>query len=343
MPKVKKTYEKYKDQKFQIIGISSDKSKQPLEAYVEKEGLGWIHTWDENRDLRNLYGIIGIPTAFLIDGEGVIRKASLGGFDVESAVAELVKENLAKPVDTPLTETPADSPESGQNVDPKAKEIIDAAIAAHGGLEKLESVKNIVIESHSFEHFPDGNVQDEGRNKTYYYPNKFRSDWDTSDGTDSLIFDGNSLFQLSSGKINHIPPDRVKSTISFFKDSLFREPIWLLTNLSQNEIPVQYMRTEKVKDVSTSVLLVTQPSGIKLKIYISDETHYVVQFNYSLEIGRETENAETLFEDYRDVDGIKIAHLRTTKNGEYRQTLITDVKLNAEIDEALFSPKESNE
>jgi peroxiredoxin len=96
MPKIKKTYEKYKNQKFQIIGISSDKSKSPLEVYVEKEGLGWIHTWDENRDLRNLYGIIGIPTAFLIDGEGVIRKASLGGFDVETAVAELVQENLAK-------------------------------------------------------------------------------------------------------------------------------------------------------------------------------------------------------------------------------------------------------
>ena len=96
MPKVKKTYEKYKDQKFQIIGISRDNSKTPLEAYVEKEGLAWINYWDENGKLTDLYKVIGFPTTFLIDGAGVIRKASLGGSDVETAVAELVKENLTK-------------------------------------------------------------------------------------------------------------------------------------------------------------------------------------------------------------------------------------------------------
>lgn len=343
MPKVKQTYEKYKDQKFQIIGISSDRSKQPLEAYIEKEGLDWIHTWDENRDLRNLYGIIGIPTAFLIDGEGVIRKASLGGFDVETAVAELVKENLAKPADSPSIKTPVDSPETGQNVDPKAKEIIDAAVAAHGGLEKLVAVKNFVMESRSFEHFPDGSVQDEGQSKSYFYANKLRNDWHTDDSVVSIIYDGKTLYQLEDEESKPIPPGAAKSFADFLKDSLFREPIWLLTNLSKNDIPVQYLGTEDVKGVPAFTLLVTQPSGKELKIFISKETHYVVQFNYSFELLRETKNMETVFENYRDVDGIKIAHHRTIKNGEHRETLITDVKLNTEINEALFSPKESNE
>ena len=93
MPKLKKTYQTYKDQEFQIIGISLDRSKEPLEAYIEKEGIAWDNYWDEDRSLRMLYGVQAIPTAFLIDGEGVIRKASLGGFDVETAVAELLKEN----------------------------------------------------------------------------------------------------------------------------------------------------------------------------------------------------------------------------------------------------------
>lgn len=91
------------------------------------------------------------------------------------------------------------------------------------------------------------------------------------------------------------------------------------------------------------MLLVTQPSGKELKIFISKETRYVVQFKYSIDMGRETENAETVFEDYRDVDGIKIAYHRTTKSFEHRETLITDIKLNTEIDETLFSPKEANE
>ena len=335
MPKVKKTYEKYKDQNFQIIGISLDQSEEPLTAYIEKEGLAWIHYWDESREIRTLYGVWGIPSAFLIDGEGVIRKASLGGFDVESAVAELVEENLARPADTPIS-PPSESPEGAQNTEPNVREIIDAAIAAHGGLEKLQAVKNIVTESHSFEHFPDGDVQDEGRSKAYFYPDKFRSDWDIDGDVGGLIFDGNSLFRVTDGDVKPVPPEEVASYLIFFKDSLFREPIWLLPALAKGKIPVQYAGTEEVKGIPTSVLLVTQPSGKKLKVFISKETHYVVQFSYEVGIGGGVENVVAFFEDYRDIDGVKIAHHRATKNGEYRQILITDIELNAEVDDALF-------
>ena len=339
MPKVKKTYEKYKDQNFQIIGISLDQSEEPLAAYIEKEELAWKHYWDESREIRTLYGVWGIPSAFLIDGEGVIRKASLGGFDVESDVAELVEKNLARPADTP-TNIPSDLPEGAQNTDPNVREIIDAAIAAHGGLEKLQAVKNIVTESHSFEHFPDGDVQDEGRSKAYFYPDKFRSDWDIDGDVGGLIFDGNSLFRLTDGDVKPVPSEEVASYLIFFKDSLFREPIWLLPALSKGDIPVQYAGTEEVKGIPTSVLLVTQPSGKKLKVFISKETHYVVQFSYEVEIGGGAENVTAFFEDYRDVDGVKVAHHRATKNGEYRQILITDIELNVEVDEALFRPRE---
>ena len=337
MPKVKRTYEAYKDQNFQIIGISLDRSKQPLEEYIEKEGLGWIHYWDESRQLRTLYGVWGIPSAFLIDSEGIIRKASLGGFDVESAVAELVAENLAKPVDAPDAPS-SDFPDGAQNVEPDVKEIINAAIAAHGGLEKLESVKSIVMESESFEHLPDGTIQDEGPAITYFDANKFRSDWYLHNRKGSLIFDGESVFTIAEGKVKPVPPEAVKSYVSFFKDSLFREPMRLLATLSKNDVPVQYIGTEKVQGERTSVLLVTQPSGKKLKVFISEETHYVIQFSYDIEIGGEAENVVAFLDDYRDVEGIKIPHYRTTKNGEYRRIFITDITLNAQINETLFHP-----
>lgn len=344
MPKLKKTFEKYKDQNFQIIGISLDRSKPPLEAYIEKEELAWEHYWDQDRKVREQYGVRAIPTAFLIDGEGIIRKASLGGFDVESAVAELVKENHEK-TDKPTepTKTPTDSPEIVQNAELTIKEIIDAAVEAHGGLEKLQSVKNIVIESQSFEYLPNGIVQDEGRSKTYYLPDKFRSDWDTDSGNDSIIYDGDSLFQLTNGKNNEIPVDKVMSTILFFKDSLFREPIWLLTNLAQNKIPVEYAGTADIKGDTASILLITQPSGRKLKAFFSEKTSLLVKYIHYYEIAEDNETVEVSLDEYRDVDGIHIAHHRTTKNGEVRQVLITDIKLNAEIDAALFSPDKINE
>ena len=344
IPKLKKVYEKYKDQKFQIIGVSLDRTMPPLAAYVQNEELTWVHYWDESREVRNQYGVTAIPTAFLIDGEGIIRKASLGGFDVESAVAELLKENTKNPVEETLpTKTTDYLPEIGEGVDPNAKEVLTATIAAHGGLEKLKTVKNIVMESHSFEYFPDGTVQDEGRNKSYFYPNKSRTDWNINGESDSLIYNKDAMYRVSNGKAQPIPEDKADSIISFYKDGLFREPIWLLAKLSQDEIPVKLLGTEEVGDDTASVLLLPQPSGKKLKVYISKKTHYIIQFVYGFEIEGKDKKITTTLEDYREVDGIMISHLRTTKNGEYRQILVTDISLNAEIDDALFNPDTSDE
>ena len=95
IPNVKQTYKKYKDQKFQIIGISLDRSEKSLETYIEKKELGWLHYWDKSRQVSTLYKVRGIPSTFLIDGEGVIRNTNLRGHALEHAVADLVKENLA--------------------------------------------------------------------------------------------------------------------------------------------------------------------------------------------------------------------------------------------------------
>ena len=71
----------------------------------------------------------------------------------------------------------------------------------------------------------------------------------------------------------------------------------------------------------------------------SEETHYVVQFSYDIEIGGGVKNVVAFLDDYRDVDGIKIPYYRATENGEYRRVFITDITLNAQIDEALFHPE----
>ena len=94
MPNVKATYTKYKNQKFEIIGISLDNSTVPLEAYIASEGITWRQYWDSGGRISNMYNVRAIPSTFLIDGEGVIRKVNLRGTALENAVSELVQENL---------------------------------------------------------------------------------------------------------------------------------------------------------------------------------------------------------------------------------------------------------
>ena len=95
-PYLKAAYEKYRNQEFEIIGISRDYSKEPLEAYLKKEGIAWRQFWDSDSRITELYNILAFPTTFLIDGEGIVRKVNVRMNGVEPAVAALVKENLAK-------------------------------------------------------------------------------------------------------------------------------------------------------------------------------------------------------------------------------------------------------
>ena len=94
MPNVKQTYAKYKNQKFEIIGISLDRSMEPLETYIASEGLAWRQYLDSNGGIANMYNVRAIPSTFLIDGTGIIRRVNLRGSALETAVAELVRENL---------------------------------------------------------------------------------------------------------------------------------------------------------------------------------------------------------------------------------------------------------
>lgn len=99
MPNVKQVYEKYKDNNFQIIGISLDENRNTLVGYLEKEGIAWSQFFDGSgwkNQVAQMYGISAIPHMYLIDGEGMIRKSGVRGHALEPAVAELVQENNAK-------------------------------------------------------------------------------------------------------------------------------------------------------------------------------------------------------------------------------------------------------
>ncbi len=228
-------------------------------------------------------------------------------------------------------------PEASEMDMAKAKEVLAAAVEAHGGIEKLQAVKNIVMEARATANSPMGQMQMEG--KSYYlYPDKFRQDVKLPQGEMGYVYDGTSGFANTPMGVQPLPPDMLNS----FKDGVFRETIWLLTNLSQNEIPVQYAGTEEVQGKSAHALLVTQPSGEVLRLFVSEETHLVVKFAFRETAQGVTANRETFIDDYRDVNGIKVAHhIVQNVDGElFTESWVTGVTLNAELEESLF--QESN-
>ena len=224
-------------------------------------------------------------------------------------------------------------PESSEADMAKAKEILAAAVEAHGGLGKLQAVKNIVMEVGLSANSPQGPMQLEG--KVYYlFPDKFRQELKLPQGERVYVFDGTSGFAMTPMEVQPIPPQMANN----FKDTVFRETLWLLTNLSQNEISVQYAGTEEVQGKPAHILLVPQPSGEMLKLFVGEDMHHIVKIAYRETVQGATVNWESFMDDYRDVDGVQVAHhvVQNVEGQLYSESRVKSVTLNAELDESLF-------
>ena len=237
-------------------------------------------------------------------------------------------------IEQPAPPPPAEPmPEASEGDMAKAKEVVAMAVEAHGGLEKLQAVKNIVVEGRTAANSPMGPMNLDV--KVYQvYPDKLRQDIKMPQGEMSVAFDGTSGFALTPMGPQPLPPEMTVS----LKDGIFREPIWLLVNLMQDNSSVQHAGTEEVMGKSTATLLVKQPSGEMLKVFISEDTHYIVKMEF-----RETEqgvalNKASVMDDYRDVNGVKIPYhvVQNVEGEQFTETHISSVTLNAELDESLF-------
>lgn len=94
-PKVVKLYEEYKDQGFEILGVSLDRKKDRWLKAIEADGLVWPHVSDLKgwqNEVAQLYGVGSIPHTVLLDREGKIVAQKLRGPALEQKVAELMGE-----------------------------------------------------------------------------------------------------------------------------------------------------------------------------------------------------------------------------------------------------------
>ena len=88
-PELVKTYEKYHQKGFDIIGISLDFSKEDWERAIHADSLVWTHGSDlkgRNSLPVIIYGINAIPDNYLIDSNGIIIGKYLWGEELEMAI-----------------------------------------------------------------------------------------------------------------------------------------------------------------------------------------------------------------------------------------------------------------
>lgn len=90
-PNIKKNYEKYHDKGFEVVGISLDRSREPLEKYLDEHEVKWINLYEEGGTsaAADYYGVMGIPTMMLVDREGKVISITARGPALTKLLGEL--------------------------------------------------------------------------------------------------------------------------------------------------------------------------------------------------------------------------------------------------------------
>ncbi len=91
-PNVVKLYQKYRNENFEILGVSLDRTKQAWLKAIADDGLQWKHVSDLkyfNSAAADAYQITAIPQTFLIDPQGKILIKGLRGPTLEAKLKEL--------------------------------------------------------------------------------------------------------------------------------------------------------------------------------------------------------------------------------------------------------------
>ncbi|SMO72278.1 TlpA disulfide reductase family protein [Solitalea koreensis] len=94
-PNVVAAYNKFKDKKFTVLGVSLDGpgKKQDWLNAIEKDGLAWTQVSDLQgwkNAASNMYGVTGIPANYLIDPTGKIIAKNVRGEELQKKLAELL-------------------------------------------------------------------------------------------------------------------------------------------------------------------------------------------------------------------------------------------------------------
>ena len=95
MPTVKKVYDTYKDEGFDIIGISLDTDEDRLRNYLKENEIPWRQVfsgqgWES--PVSRQYGIRAIPAPWLIDKDGTLITHQARGEALERGVVEALKD-----------------------------------------------------------------------------------------------------------------------------------------------------------------------------------------------------------------------------------------------------------
>lgn len=94
LPQIQELHKAYRQQGFEVLGVNLDGPGAPIQKYIENYGVVWPHIHEEGAlESRPAveFGVISLPTMFLVDQAGTVVSAGATVDDLKKLVPEMLK------------------------------------------------------------------------------------------------------------------------------------------------------------------------------------------------------------------------------------------------------------
>ena len=223
-----------------------------------------------------------------------------------------------------------------------AKKLIDDALVAKGGKDKLAALKAFKLAAVGITTISGQGLPVE-ISRVLVMPDKMRIDatiHPPNAGKDVLVsvaVNGKSGWQRGpDGQTgNYAVVDITGNALATVDFERWREPELILLKAADPATKLTPMPDETIEGKPCSVVKLRSPYGeVDVTLYLDKKTKLVTRMSYSDGGNTETDD----FADYRDIGGLKVAYRRTTNGGGRSTTLeIKTVELDPKIEPNLFA------
>jgi zinc protease len=219
-----------------------------------------------------------------------------------------------------------------------AKKILDDALAAKGGEAKVRAVKSVdMVAKGAISATQNGQTQsmDVTVQRRFASPDKIRVDVQIQapPGLVAIAYavTGTSGWQQSPQGVVDIPADQ----LMVLSQQEWTDPEFVLLRHKDKGATLRPLPDQKIDGVDCNVVNVTSADGkLTTTMFIDKQTHLIKQLAYPDQGGVTFD----VFDDYKDVDGIKVAQHRINKNEvEAIDLEVQTIKLNEKLGDDVFA------
>jgi hypothetical protein len=205
----------------------------------------------------------------------------------------------------------------------EARKILDEAIKAHGGADKLAKLQT-VQRKESGKYHGLGNPLPYTANVTLQLPDKMRLD---VVGIYLAVLDGDKGWVRAEGETKEMTKEQLAGT----KAERYVDLVTNLVPLSGKEYKLEKVAEVKVNGQPAAGVKVTRKDRPAVTLYFDKKSGLLVKTLWrpkSAEKGDEEVNQETVYSDFKEMSGVKVAQKVTVKrDGElYLETEREEVK-----------------